>query len=166
MKKVLSIALALVMMLAVCVPAFAANPITQDTENTGTAVVKTDTLKDTDGDGKGDTSAESFIVTIPADTVIPWGTEETALVYTVESHLAYGKHLEVSVAGNNVMKLAEDEAETLAYTLGGTTAFAADGPVVNPAADQDLTVTITADDWANAIVGEYADTLTFTAEVK
>lgn len=157
MKKVLSIALALVMMLAVCVPAFAANPITNTTEDNGQTVVKTSTQKENGED------AEHFSVTIPADTTIPWETEVTNLVYTVDSQLAYGKHLEVSVAGNNVMKLAEDEAETLAYTLGGTTAYVAAGPVVK-AADQDLTVTIAADAWANAIVGEYADTLTFTVE--
>lgn len=162
MKKVLALALALVMMFAVCIPAFAANPITQDSDlKKGEAIVKTSTTRE---DG---TDAESFTVTIPATTVIPWETEVTNLVYTVESHLAYGKHLEVSVASEDYkMELAEDAAETLAYTLGGATAFAADGPVVNPAADQTLTVTIAAADWANAIVGEYEDTLTFTAEVK
>lgn len=159
MKKVLSVALALVMMLAICVPAFAANPITEKTENSGTMVVKTSTQTE---DGE---DAENYTVTIPADTTIPWEKEVTDLTYTVESHLAYGKHLEVSVASNGAMKLAADEAITLPYTLGGATAFVADGPVVNPAADQALTVTVAAADWANAIVGEYSDTLTFVAQV-
>ena len=85
MKKVLSLTMALVMMMAVMVPAFAvelnANPESAD------VLIDTSTLKDTDGDGVGDTEAEEYTVTIPADTTIPWGTEETDVSYTVESHL-------------------------------------------------------------------------------
>ena len=43
MKKLISIALAAVMLAAASVPAFAANPITKETDNTGTAIVKTAT---------------------------------------------------------------------------------------------------------------------------
>lgn len=43
MKKLISIALAAVMLAAASVPAFAANPITKETDNTGTAIVKTST---------------------------------------------------------------------------------------------------------------------------
>ena len=40
MKKLISIALAAVMLAAASVPTFAANPITKETDNTGTAIVK------------------------------------------------------------------------------------------------------------------------------
>ena len=43
MKKFISIALAAVMLAAASVPAFAANPITKETAQTGTAIVKTST---------------------------------------------------------------------------------------------------------------------------
>ena len=73
MKKVLSLAMALVIMMAVMVPAFAAdlsaNPDSAD------VIINTSTLKDEDGDGVGETDAEEYTVTIPADTTIPWGTE-------------------------------------------------------------------------------------------
>ena len=39
MKKLISIALAAAMLAAVSVPAFAANPITQETEQTGTTII-------------------------------------------------------------------------------------------------------------------------------
>ena len=43
MKKLISIALAAAMLAAVSVPAFAANPITKETEQTGTTIIKTST---------------------------------------------------------------------------------------------------------------------------
>lgn len=159
MKKVLSVALAVVMLFAVCIPAFAANPITDKTENTGTSIVKTDTKKENGESG------EDFSVIIPADTTIPWGKASTDLTYSVEAHLGYGKKLHVSVAGNNTMALAQDASIKLPYTLGGATAYTSAGPVVNPRASQTLNLAIAENTWANAIVGEYADTLTFTAEV-
>lgn len=159
MKKILSIALAVVMLFAVCVPAFAANPITNKTEQTGETIVKTSTTTETGESGK------KYSVTIPADTTIPWGKASTDLVYTTEAHLGYGEKLNVTVAGNNAMSLTEDASIKLAYTLGGETAYTSAGPIVNPAADNTLTLAIAEADWANAIVGEYSDTLTFTAAV-
>lgn len=159
MKKVLSVALALLMMLAVCVPAFAANPITEKTDNTGTAIVKTDTYKENGENG------ESYSVIIPANTTIPWGKDAIDLTYSVEAHLGYGKKLHVSVAGNNEMVLKEDAGEKLAYTLSGAVAYTSAGPVVNPQAFETFNLAIAETAWAHAIVGEYTDTLTFTAEV-
>lgn len=162
MKKFISLVLALVMMLAVCVPAFAANTkkITNETVNSATTLVKTSTLKE---DGS---SGESFTVILPSDASIPWGKETaTNMNYSVEAHLGYGKKLSVKVTGNNKMALAEDANETITYSLGGTIEYFSEGPVVNPQANVPLTLTVDKETWANAIVGEYKDTLTFTAEV-
>jgi len=169
MKKVLSITLAVVMLFAVCVPAFAEDiVIDQNTAGgKGEAVVKT-LLED-----EGGNSAEKFTVTIPAVTTIPWlKTTAVDVAYTVESHLAYGKYLTVEVTndGANTMKFTPEagaEPLTLAYTLGETL-YTAEGPVVNPTAGEKnakVTVTVAEADWNNAIIGEYADTLTFTATV-
>lgn len=159
MKKVLSIALAVVMMLAVCVPAFAADITTGG--GTGTTIIKTVTTT------AGGEDAANFTVTIPADTEITWGAESTTLTYYVESHLRYGQHVEVSVAGNGVMSYvaSADDTFTLPYALGGEAAYAAESPVVYPAASPDFTVNVAEDDWNRAVIGEYSDTLTFTAEV-
>lgn len=159
MKKILSIALAVVMLFAVCVPAFAANPITDKTEQSGTTIVKTSTKTETGEDGR------KYSVTIPANTTIPWGKASIDMAYVVEAHLAYGEQLNVTVAGNNEMALTEDAAIKLPYTLTGTLAYTSETPVVNPAISNLLTLSIAQADWANAIVGEYSDTLTFTAAV-
>lgn len=168
MKKILSVALVLIMMMAVCVPAFANKTISDKTpEKTGDTLVQTSKIKE---DG---TSGESYSVIIPAKAEIPWGKTPYDLNYKVESHLAYGKKLSVSVrsSGNNKMTLSDDANEKLAYTLGGTTNFLADGPVVynneeTPAVTQPLQIKVTSDAWARAIVGVYSDTLIFTADVK
>ncbi|MGN0520783.1 MAG: hypothetical protein ACI4LB_08600 [Candidatus Fimenecus sp.] len=173
MKKLLSVLLAVSMLLALCIPAFAATDITA--AGTGDTIIKTATLKDTDDDGIGDTDAESFKVTIPADTTLPWGTADTVttLPYYVEAHLKYGKHLTVAVSndGANTMKYAVGGSTlTLAYTLGGDKNFDTVTPVAydtvnDRGVQKNLTVSVAGDDWNTAVVGEYADTLTFTVDV-
>ena len=164
MKKVLSFAMALVMMMAVMVPAFAvelnANPDEAD------VIINTSTLKDTDGDGVGDKDAEEYTVTIPADTTIPWGTEETNVSYTVESHLKRDGRVKVTVAGAGVMKTT-DGAYEIAYALVGEgAAFNSTVPTIYPATTKNVTVAISADDWNSAVVEEYKDILTYTAEIE
>lgn len=164
MKKILSLAMALIMMMAVMLPAFAvelnANPDEAD------VIINTSTLKDTDGDGKGDTEAEDYTVTIPADTTIPWGQEATDVSYEVESHLKRDGRVKVTVAGAGVMKTT-DGAYEISYTLTGEgVAFSADVPTIYPAATKTVTVAISADNWNSAVVEEYSDILTYTAEIE
>ena len=163
MKKILSFAMALVMMMAVMVPAFAvelnANPESAD------ILIDTSTLKDTDGDGIGDKEAEEYTITIPADTTIPWGTEETDVSYTVESHLKRDGRVKVTVSGALVMKTV-DSAYEIPYALAGEgITFSADVPTIYPAATKTVTVAISADNWNTAVVEEYSDVLTYTAEI-
>ncbi len=155
MKKIISIVMALVMMMAICVPAFA--------EPVGDIDINTSTLKDTDGDNVGDTEAEDYTVTIPADTTIPWGKESTDVSYSVESHLKRDHRVKVTVTGNGVMATADGEY-TLAYTLTGAD-FQGDVPTIYPAATQTVTVDVTLDDWNTAVVEEYKDVLTYSAEI-
>lgn len=164
MKKTFAIVMALVMVFALMVPAFAIDQ--KSDPASGDTIIKTKTTKD-DGNG-GEESVESFTVTIPANTEIEWGAESTALEgFSVESHLAYGKTLSVSVAGNGTMVYEPETGVSfpLAYALTGTTAYTSAGPVVYPAAALELNVEIDSNDWNTAVVGVYVDTLTFTAEV-
>ena len=163
MKKILSLAMALVMIMAVMVPAFAAelsaNPDSAD------VIINTSTLKDEDGDGVGETDAEEYTVTIPADTTIPWGTENTNVSYTVESHLKRDGRVKVTVSGAGVMK-TNDGAYEIAYALVGEgAAFNSTVPTIYPAATKTVNVNITADNWNTAVVEEYKDILTYTAEI-
>ncbi len=157
MKKVLSILLAATLIFAVCVPAFAAE-LTEKPSQSGDVIIKTST-----DDENGDDAAK-YVVTIPADTVIPWGQTATDVSYTVESHLTRANVVKVTVAGSGEMATADD-AYTLAYALDGATEYTADAPVVYPAATQTLNVLITADAWNYAVVEEYSDVLTYTAEL-
>ncbi len=160
MKKAVSIIIAVLMLASICVPSFAATIDKDTADGRATSIVKTKTVDDDGND------AEKFTVIIPATTEIPWGKASQDLTYSVESHLAYGKKLIVNVAGNGVMTYTVgDDSMTLAYTLGGATAFTAAGPVVYPAADQTINVNVTDNAWKTAVIGEYQDTLTFTVAV-
>ena len=111
MKKIIAIVMALVMMMAVTVPAFAVD-ITKDTAQAGQATVAT-TTSDTDA---------TYTVTYPATTTIPWGdTNAVNVNYAVTSQLPIGASLKVSVAADNngEMTSANAAGYKLTYTLTG-----------------------------------------------
>lgn len=154
MKKIIAIMMALVMTMAIAVPAFAG----EFTEAGGadqsdnTVVVKTDTTA---------VGAGSYTVSYPAEVVIPWG-ETKDVTYDVETQLAVGKKLSVSVVdstSNTVTGImtADGTADTLEYTISGDTA--AEYIEVK---DETETLTFTVSDW-NKTIAEYKNTITFTA---
>ncbi len=170
MKRIIAIAMAIVMMMAIAVPAFAAgvNPITNETaDQYGTADVYT---KTTNADGE---EVWFYTVEIPADLEISWGDKEAKnMTYKVESQLLIGATLTVSVAGSGEMS-ATGTTEKLAYTLTGgdavefsavnaanTTGVNADGTGIVDG--ENVKVQITTFD--GKPVGAYRDTLTFTVE--
>lgn len=161
MKKVISIALALVMMLAVCVPAFAAGTqeITKDTAQTANADVVTKTTDETGN------NAEKYIVTIPASVEIPWGsTAPVEAAYTVETQLLLGAKIKVSVAANDggAMNNAGTD-KTLTYTLAhGDAAEFLDLCAAGTAPATQPTVSIA--DFSTAPIAEYTGTMTYTVE--
>lgn len=166
MKKFISIALALVMMMAVTVPAFA----TQIANDGDTTVnVETNT---TDKDGN---DAYSYTVTIPATISVAWNDTATAydVGYTVTSQLLIGASINVAVnydldtddTNNGIMEAVGTDKK-LAYTLAGAgeTTF---GEVNNGAKASDVggtNATITVDGFADAPIGTYTGTITYTVE--
>lgn len=170
MKKVLSVLLAVSMLLALCVPAFAATEV--KAEGATDVIIQTSTKKDSNGNGTidpDDDDAEGFLVTIPADTVIPWGQVSTDVSYKTEAHLMRGKFLKVEVAGSGQMKTA-DAAYEIPYELDGVTEFTAANPWVYDTTNdtgvvQALNVIVTSDSWNTAVVEEYQDTLTYTVSI-
>lgn len=162
MKKILSIAVAVLMIAAICVPCFAATIDKTTPDGKGTAQVKTDISAVTDNG--------TFVVTIPAEMPIPWNTANTDsskdFTYSVESQLKTGKVIQVDVAQNNAnMKSAS--GATLAYTITGditavktTASVVAAGTFVKT-----VTVNVAGTAWANAAIDEYSDQLTFTAQI-
>lgn len=157
MKKAISLVLTVVMLFAVCVPAFAATDISQ-THGEGKVNVITETKTDTGED------AETYSVIIPADTKIAWGTISTDVSYSVESHLSRNKAVNVAVTGSGEMT-TEDMKYSLPYTLEGVLVYHGSRPVVYPAETQTVNVVITEDSWKNAVVESYSDVLTYESEV-
>lgn len=157
MKKVISLVMALVMMMAIMVPAFAAE--LNATTQSGTAQVVTDTSAIT-GDG-------TYTVTYPATMNIVWNTVTTNFSYSVDSNLRTGKAVQVVVAdtGDGFNMLNATNA-TLAYTLTGTTTAKTTSPVVKAEnATFAYSIVVEESAWNGAAIDEYKDTITFTATV-
>lgn len=162
MKKILSIAVAVLMIAAICVPCFAATIDKTTPEGKGTAQVKTDISAVTDNG--------TFVVTIPAEMPIPWNTANTDsskdFTYSVESQLKTGKLIQVDVAQNNA-NMTSASGATLAYTItGDITAVKTTAPVVAAGTFvKTVTVNVAGAAWAIAAIDKYSDTLTFTAQI-
>jgi len=177
MKKTISVLLAIAMLFTLCVPAFAAaTPVDLTADGTAEVIVKTDTKKDTDGDGVGDTEVEGFTLSIPADTVIPWGQEETDVSFKLEAHLTRNKAVNVTVAGSADKKMkTADAVYGIPYALVDTDASDdavtyTEGPAVYDTVNDTgvifpVKVVVTSDDWNTAVVEAFQDTLTYTATV-
>ena len=154
MKKVISVLMAVAMLAALMVPAFA---LTEADGNpaSDTAEVKTnyDNLEATGG---------YYTVTFPAETTIAWGTVDTTIKYNVSTQLIPTATLTVTVAQDNAAMKSADETE-LPYTLSGDTEVTGIAPFVSE--EKSLNINITDANWKSVPVDDYSDTLTFTATV-
>ncbi len=157
MKKIIALVMALVMMMAVAVPAFAAD-LTEKPREAGDVIIKTDT-KDADGN-----DAEKYTVTIPADTTIPWRQNLTAVDYSITSQLRRNHRVMVAVSGSGSMK-TEDGAYSIPYSLTGGNVYTTTEPTIVTPVVVNLNVSITTANWEIAVVEEYADVITYTASI-
>lgn len=156
MKKLLAVMMAIVMMMAIAVPAFAA---TLDVDSaSGDATVITDT-SGVVGDG-------TYTVTYPATMSLTWGAESTGFQYSVTSQLKTGKCVEVEIVDKdaNGLVMVNGDGATLAYALNGTTSATTSAPVVTDEAF-DYSVDVAKAAWDAAAFDTYQDTLTFSSEV-
>ncbi len=158
MKKVLSLALALVMMFAVCIPAFANTQYDNGIAGSTTKVTV---------DGIKDMGEGSYTVTIPAEVPIYWGEETTDVNYSIYCQLQTGKLVKVtaSSADDGVMKNAAQTA-TLKYSLSETSYTTTKSVIFasNPEKST-VKVNILKANWDGASIDNYIGTLTFTAEL-
>lgn len=157
MKRIISLALALVMMFAVCIPAFAADL------NAGTPAGNTLVLVD----GIDDMGEGSYTVTIPALVKIPWGNETVDVEYSVYCQLQTGKLIKVTASSANggIMSNSAKTA-SLKYSLSGTTYTTANSVILESAPEKaTVKVLIPNANWQKASIDNYSGTLTFTAEL-
>lgn len=156
MKKIISVLLAVAMLAALTVPAFAAEITKDSAEQSATIDVVTKTTN-TDG-----ADAYTYSVTFPASFEFDWGdTAAKDATYTVTSQLLLGASLDVSVAANNGGEMtAAGTDQTLTYTLanGGSAHFAE----VNNAAAPATHPTVSIASYAGVPIAVYTGTLTYT----
>ena len=154
MKKILSIVIAAAMLLAISVPAFAA----EINQSTSGGVGNSSVVTDRSG------IRGTFTVSYPAETTIYWGTESTEIGYTVSSTLVSGNNLRVTVAQDNA-NLHTGGGRLLPYTIAGDTNITTGHETVTNSA-YSVNVNITKENWESVSIDEYEDTLTFTASVE
>lgn len=156
MKKIISVLLAVAMLAALTVPAFAAEITKDSAEQSATIDVVTKTTN-TDG-----ADAYTYSVTFPASFEFDWGdTAAKDATYTVTSQLLLGASLDVSVAANNGGKMTnENTASTLTYTLtnGGSAHFAEVNNSAAPTAQPAVSIA----SYDNVPIAVYTGTLTYT----
>lgn len=154
MKKVISVLMAVAMLAALMVPAFALDKTLDENTKSDTAEVKTnyDNLEATGG---------YYTVTYPAETKITWGTVDTTIQYNVTTQLIPTATLNVTVKQNNAA-MESATGQQLPYTLSGAgTDVTGIGPFVDT--DYELNINVTA--WGDVPVDSYSDTLTFEATI-
>ena len=157
MKRIISLALAFVLMFSICVPVFAANlTINQKTSNSTVSV-------------DGSTAGATFVVKIPPTVDIKWEQKETSVEYSISSQLATGKHVKVTVRpdADGKMKNADNTAY-LEYSLeSNPTEYTTTESVISADTPEKATavVKIPLENWKKASIDNYTGTLTFEATV-
>ncbi len=153
MKKILAIAMAIVMMMAIAVPAFA-------TKTLNTATTAGDTTVLVDGTNGGNYDG-SYTVTIPASVTLTWGDDGVG-TYTINSQLATGKRVQVTLAKSE--DLTNAAGKTIEFTATDTTNGQSKAEVV---ADEghDFDITVTPGAWDLVPYDAYEGQISFTAEI-
>ncbi len=154
MKKIISVVLALVMMMAVMVPAFAENIVSPDT--TGNAIVLVDGVTDK---GEG-----SYTVSIPASVDFKWNDAETTGKYTITSQVQTNSRVQVTVAKAKDLTNINDATETIAFSVADATSKATNAVVTAEEHSFKLTIDNT-NDWKTKSIAKYEGTITFEAEL-
>ena len=152
MKNFISVVLALVMMMAVMVPAFAAT-LDVNTQS-GSSTVLVDGITDK-GDG-------TYSVEIPASVDLTWGDTTKAGEYKITSQVQTDKRVKVSVSKEKDLTNAANE--TIEFAVADATTGVATSAVVNEEAHA-FNLTIDASEWATASIAAYEGTITFEAEI-
>lgn len=154
MKKIISVVLALVMMMAVMVPAFAETIISPNT--TGSAIVSVDGT--TQGEG-------TYSVEIPAEVEFIWGNPSSEQNdYKITSQVKTDKRVQVTVVKAKDLTNENDATETIAFSVANAVGVASEAVVVAEAHAINLTIDNT-DDWKTASIASYEGLITFEAEI-
>ena len=151
MKKLIAIALVLMLAFSLSVTAYAGS-ISQDSTSKSTDVeVKT-------------SIAPTYTVSIPADTTVTFNTLTTSFgsVKLESAQIEPYAFVYVSLNASGTLKNQADTSKTIAYTIQyGGNAFTGTS-LTKAGQSKPLTINITQDAWNAAYAGSYSDTVTFT----
>ena len=153
MKKLLSILLALTMLCAISVTAFAAEiDENSDPKTAGTSVTAT--------------VAPTYTVVIPETCAVSEGATSTPLSFSVSGNPQPGATIEVGFSYDKLLKNTKNAAYTIPYVITegnnqiDALIFAEDH--IRNGSQINLSVDITADAWAAAYAGSYSGLVTFS----
>ncbi len=152
MKKILAVMMAIVMMMAIAIPAFAG------TLNSATNAGDTDVI--VDGTNGGNYEG-TWLVTIPASVNLTWG-QNGADEYTITSQLATGKRVQVTLAKS--VDLTSAANNVIEFTATDATDGKSAKEVVADEAHA-FDITVAADAWTAVPYDVYEGQISFTAEV-
>ena len=146
MKKVLTFALAVMLIMSLSVTAFAANT--------------------TGGEADITTSiAPTYTVTIPADVNVQFNATETAFgaIEVEAAQIHPDKCIKVELTSDGKLENSIDATKVIPYAIKDSTGAAFTSATYLTEGDKtELSIHITANDWNAAYAGEYSDTVTFT----
>ena len=146
MKKVLTFALAVMLVMSLSVTAFAANT--------------------TGGEADITTSiAPTYTVTIPADVNVQFNATETAFgaIEVEAAQIHPDKCIKVELTSDGKLENSIDATKVIPYAIKDSTGAAFTSATYLTEGDKtELSIHITASDWNAAYAGEYSDTVTFT----
>ena len=146
MKKVLTFALAVMLVMSLSVTAFAANT--------------------TGGDADITTSiAPTYTVTIPADVNVQFNATETSFgaIEVEAAQIHPDKCIKVELTSDGKLENSIDATKVISYAIKDSTGAAFTSATYLTEGDKtELSIHITADDWNAAYAGDYSDTVTFT----
>ena len=146
MKKVLTFALAVMLVMSLSVTALAANT--------------------TGGEADIPTSiAPTYTVTIPADVNVQFNATETAFgaIEVTAAQIHPDKCIKVELTSDGKLENSIDATKVIPYAIKDSTGAAFTSATYLTEGDKtELSIHITADDWNAAYAGEYSDTVTFT----
>ncbi len=154
MKKIISVVLAFVMMMAVMVPAFAATLDASSTSGNATVLV----------DGVTDKGEGIYSVEIPASVDFTWGDAEKAGEYAITSQVQTNKRVQVTVAKTKELTNENDATETITFSVADAISKATKAVVNAEAHGFKLIIDDTAR-WTTASIAKYEGTITFEAEL-
>ena len=146
MKKVLTFAFAVMLVMSLSVTAFAANT--------------------TGGEADITTSIDpTYTVTIPADVNVAFNATETAFgtIEVTASQIHPDKCIKVALATDKELNNAIDNTKVIPYAIKDSEGAEFTSATYLTEGDKtELSIHITANDWNAAYAGDYSDTVTFT----